>query len=407
MRASGTLTFDRARLRQVADWLAVAVAASLPWSTTATEILLGLWLVALLPTLDRETLREAFAAPAGLFPAALFGLAAIGMIWSVAPWFETLGGLRSFLRLLAIPLLFAQFARSPRGACVAAGFFGSCAVLLALSWTLKFFPALAWRPMVTPGVPVKEYVVQSGEFLLCAFALAHFALSYWRDGRRTHAVATAALGILFLANIVFVATSRTSLIVFAVFLVAFGMQRLGARGTLGVLLAGAVVAAAAWASSPYLRSRVTGTFEEIERYETEKAETSAGWRLEFWKKSATFIKAAPLVGHGTGATEELFRRARGESGISAAVTGNPHNQFLLIAVELGLIGVAFLAAMFIAHALLFAGAGWPAWVGMGVVLQNVVSSVFNAQLFYFTPGWTYVWGVGVLGGMVLRSRRAD
>jgi hypothetical protein len=38
-----------------------------------------------------------------------------------------------------------------------------------------------------------------------------------------------------------------------------------------------------------------------------------------------------------------------------------------------------------------------------VVVENVVASLFNSQLFYFSPGWIYVFGVGVLGGVVLRG----
>ena len=121
----------------------------------------------------------------------------------------------------------------------------------------------------------------------------------------------------------------------------------------------------------------------------------------------------------------MFRRARvGTTGMSAAVTSNPHNQVLLIAIELGLVGVAVLLAMWAAHGLLFWNAGrapaqesdggidpqrtarnLAAWLGLGIVVQNVVSALFNAQLFYFTPGWTYMFGVGVLGGMVLAPRR--
>ena len=51
------------------------------------------------------------------------------------------------------------------------------------------------------------------------------------------------------------ATSRTSIVVFAVLLVVFGAQRLPWKSTVAVIVGGAVLAAAAWASSPYLRSR--------------------------------------------------------------------------------------------------------------------------------------------------------
>jgi O-antigen ligase len=38
------------------------------------------------------------------------------------------------------------------------------------------------------------------------------------------------------------------------------------------------------------------------------------------------------------------------------------------------------------------------------VVQNIVSSLFNSHLFDFTSGWLYVFGVGVVGGMVLRQK---
>ena len=41
------------RLTKIADGLAVAVAVSLPWSTSATSILLVLWLITLIPTGSR------------------------------------------------------------------------------------------------------------------------------------------------------------------------------------------------------------------------------------------------------------------------------------------------------------------------------------------------------------------
>jgi O-antigen ligase len=396
--------FDRALLARAADGLAIAVAVSLPWSTSATGILTVLWLLAVLPTLDREERRRTLTLPAAVLSVALVALALLGVLWSEAPLGERFGGFQVFLRLLVIPLLFVEFRRSDRGIGVIVGFFVSCTALLLLSWTLKLFPSLPWRGSGF-GVPVKDYVVQSGEFLICAFGLAHVALTLWQERRRALAMGLIVLALLFMANIAFVATGRTSLVVFVVLLVVFGAQRGGWRGAVGVLVVGAALAAATWTFSPYLRTRVLGVVDEIRRYETQDAETSSGYRLEFWKKSIGFIETSPVFGHGTGSTEEMFRRASvGATGMSAVVTSNPHNQYLLIAIELGLAGVALLIAMWSAHGLLFRAASWPAWLGLGVVIQNVVASLFNAQLFYFTPGWTYVFGVGVLGGMALAAR---
>ena len=117
-----------------------------------------------------------------------------------------------------------------------------------------------------------------------------------------------------------------------------------------------------------------------------------------------FIKQAPVIGNGTGSIGELFRRAAaGESGAAALATANPHNQTFAVGIQLGIIGIAVLWAMWIAHLLLFRGVSLPAWVGLVVVVQNIVGSVFNSHLFDFTQGWVYVFGVGVAGGMILRA----
>src|SRR3990170_503945 len=106
---------DRARLARAADWLAMGVAASLPWSTSATGILIALWLLALVPTLNRQALRHTFIIPAAALPVALFVLAVLGMMWGDVSLAERMNPIKSFLRLLAIPLLFVQFRNSERG----------------------------------------------------------------------------------------------------------------------------------------------------------------------------------------------------------------------------------------------------------------------------------------------------
>jgi len=61
-------TVQRERLQTMADAVAAAVAVSLPWSTSATGVLVVLWLIALLPTLDLATIRREIVTPAGGLP---------------------------------------------------------------------------------------------------------------------------------------------------------------------------------------------------------------------------------------------------------------------------------------------------------------------------------------------------
>src|SRR5262249_28460133 len=114
---------------------------------------------------------------------------------------------------------------------------------------------------------------------------------------------------------------------------------------------------------------------------------------------------APVIGHGTGSIEQEFRRVRvGETGAASEAPVNPHNQTFAVAIQLGLLGAAVLLAMWAAHFVLFRASGLVAWIGMIIVVQNVISSLFNSHLFDFSQGWLYVFGVGVAGGSVLKQR---
>ena len=403
--AAGLL--DRARWSRLADSLAVAVAVSLPWSTSATSLLIALWLLAVLPTLRPAEFVRELAHPAGGLPVLLWLFAMIGGLWSEAGLFEQLSAAKGMHKLLVIPLLLIHFRRSDKGAWALGGFLVSCIPLLGLSWLLYAWPQAPWRGGPMAGVPVHDYIVQSAEFLICAFALVHLALDAWQRHRRAAALGMGVLALLFLANMGFVATGRTSITAALVLLLLLAVQRFGRRGILVAILIGAVLASLTFASSSYLRGRTLGVIDEIERYRTTSAETSSGFRLEFWKKSVAFVAEAPLVGHGTGSIPVLFRRAAtGESGIAAAVTGNPHNQVLEIAVQFGLIGVSLLFAMWIAHFLLFRGTSLAAWLGQALVAQTMVGSLFLSYLLDFSTGWIYVFGVGVLGGMAAAEARA-
>src|SRR5450631_4221848 len=112
--ASTSYLLDSDRLTRVAGCLAIAVAVSLPWSTSATGILVVLWLLALVPTLFWADVRAELTTAAGGLPVLLVLLGAVGTLWADVPWPECWSGVESFVKLLVIPLLLVQFRRSDR-----------------------------------------------------------------------------------------------------------------------------------------------------------------------------------------------------------------------------------------------------------------------------------------------------
>ena len=392
----------RKKLATWADILAVAIAVSLPWSTSATAILVGVWFFILVPVLRWDELRRDILTPAGGLPVLLVLLGLAGMLWADVTLLERWKGLDSFLKLLAIPLLFAQFRQSHRGDWVFAGYLFSCVALLATSFVVLAIPALAERFMRIDHVIVKNAATQSGEFVTCIFGLLYLVAGARKPGAWPSLPGAVLMIFAMLVSIVYVATGRTALVVFIVLLVLFA-ARMFRPAVFAMAMAGTVlVGALAWVSSPYLRARTTSIGWDLQQYASDMTVTSSGERLVFWTKSIEFIQQAPLVGHGTGSIHGLFEKsAVGKTGAAGEASTNPHNQMFAVGIQLGFAGIFLLWAMWIAHLLMFRGSGLAEWIGLIVVVQNIVGSLFNSHLFDFTQGWTYVVGVGVAGGMVI------
>ena len=402
--SSSIASFDRAFFVRLADWLAVAVALALPWSTSALGIAIAAWLIILLPTLDAAAVKREVGTAAGGLPVILWCLGLVGMLWADVSWHDRFGGLDGFHRLLAIPLLLAQFRRSENGMWVVCGFFISSLTLLIASYGIVFVLGDRWHGI--EGVPVHDTIFQGSIFLICGFgALGYVALA--RDGMKSWVwqVAILAIGGLFLINFAFVIASRAALVIAPILLILLGWRLLQWKGVVVAALVAVILGATVWFASPVLRSRLQASITELQKYRGADEATSIGQHVAFVKELWAIMLSAPIVGHGTGSIAEEFRRVTtGKTGVSAQATVNPHNQTFAVAIQLGVVGAVALWAMWIAHLALFRGPGMVAWFGLLVVLENILSSVAHSHLFDFNSGWLYVFGTGVLGGMMLRGR---
>jgi O-antigen ligase len=399
---------DPAAWARTADLVVVGIALALPWSTSLVAIFAVIWIIVLAPTLELPTLARSLKQPACMLPIAFFVLAAVGTLWSDAPWGTRIYAISPTAKLLVLPLLLYHFGRSERGLWVFVAFVASCTLLMAMSWIVVFDPQLTIKRQIDYGVPVKNYIDQSQEFALCAVALAYPVVEFFNRRKFAPAAVLLALGLGFVANMMFVVVSRTALVAIPVMLVVFALLHLKWRGRIVALCAIAVLAGGAWLASPRLQAKTASVFSQYDSYEQSNEATSLGLRMEFWRKSLGFFAEAPLFGHGTGSTRGLFEHAAiGKTGAAAEVISNPHNQTLNAAVQWGTLGVVVLYAIWLVHLRLFRRDGLANWVGLLVVVQNIASSLFNSHLFDFHEGWMYVVGVGVAGGIALQARQDE
>jgi hypothetical protein len=395
------------------DLVAVLLAILLPWSTSGAAMAAVLWVIALVPTLEAGAFLRSLKRPICVLPIAMFVLALVGTLWSHAPWAERLHAVGPTVKLLALPLLLYHFERSTRGIWVFIGFLASCMLLMVASCIAAFDPALSLKPYLSrgpylpvSGIVVKNYIDQSQEFALCAVALAYLVTTLLRTKRIGLAALLAAVAAAFLANMMFVVISRTALVTMPIMLAVFALLHLRLQTAMAALCAAALLAAVVWSVSPHLRITVSKFLADYQQTRVQGNISGMFSRLEYWRKSLRFFEDAPLVGHGTGSARGLFERAAaGQVGFQAEIVADPHNQTLNVAVQWGVIGAVVLYAMWWLHLLLFRGDDLANWIGLLVVVQNFLTSLFNSHLFDFHEGWMYVLGVGVAGGMTLRAGR--
>ena len=405
--------FDRPLLGRYADWFAVAAAIALPWSTTATALCILFWLVALVGSWDiTKRLREPWM-PAGALPAALWALGVAGMLWAAVPLPERLGGLSSFHKLLAIPFLCVQFRRlQPRD-------MGSCRIFDLVHGLARCFVG----PVPDSGTSlarisqtrrrVGDNDRHTGEGLHLSEHDVH-AVRPWprrrgilrlEQGEAAHRACLGAVGNPFPGKHSVRRLQPHRSVALPALLVLFGFTRLGWKSTAGMMLALLVVLAVAWPASSRLRERATLFFDEVRNYQPDAVSTSAGERLEYWRKSLVIIAKAPLFGHGTGSTREEFRQlAGGHTGMAGLVPDNPHNQIFALQFNLG-------------------WSGWPCSWPCG--LRICFSSSLRVRCRESGWRWSrrtssarcpslrcsitlpagFILGVGVLTGMMLRASK--
>jgi O-antigen ligase len=313
---------------------------------------------------------------------------------------------------------------------------------MMMSWAVACVPGLTLKPAedASPGIFVKNYIDQSQEFVLCAVGLIYPVVRLLRAQRIRPALALCAIGLCFVANMVFVVVSRTALVTVPILVAMFGLLHLRLRTNLLMLGAAVVLGLMVWfipfgtiwseiapnacerlassldmsAARREMRnsSSLKWTFKTFSRdyrlYEDENIPTSVGERFTYWKYALKFIVDAPFVGHGTGSSKGLFEQAAHEQDWARGIRvfPNPHNQTLNVAIQWGVLGVVVLYAMWLVHLLTFRGGGFANWIGLLVVAQNFLTSLFNSHIFDFHEGWMYVLGVGIAGGMVLKSKAA-
>jgi O-antigen ligase len=390
------------RLQWGARSAALLAAASLPFSTAATNIFMMLAVLCwALSGQWRATARAIASEPAAWMGWLLFGALAAGIAWSRAPAFDALDALSKYRELALFGIVMFLFTDGRWRARLFGALFASGVALLVASYAVHFGLLPSPKPALFAeqgAVLWKKSITHSFLMSLLAFAASSLALRI-RGWQRW---AMAAIAVLAAANVLIAVQGRTGYVVLALLAVWLAVSRRSVRGLAAVALALAIAMSAAYRWAPTFQTRIDETAMEAQ---DRPDKSSVAQRLGFWKHSVQWSLAHPLLGAGTGAWLEAFYEstAKDDPFFHDRVHKHPHNEYLHLSVQLGVGGLALLIALF---AVAFHRAGAlprdELLFARGVVLAFAIGCLFNDFLWDTTEGHLWTLLGGALFGSALR-----
>ena len=336
-------------------------------------------------------------------------LFSLSLIWTDANLNVALAALVKHGKLLTIVLLvFLIRSRQEARLALMVFAFGQ-ALLLCMSWLLALGVPNPWIP-----TSAAKYVVFSS-YLDQSIIFASAAAVWWH--LRHDLMWPRWVGSFFAAaaliNTLLLLPGRTGYAVAAALVSLAVMWAVPKRLRLVALaLTPAILLLGLYIGSATVQERLARVVDEGQHYGSQAlTESSSGWRLNAWKRSLQAIQENPLAGHGIGSWTQTIKRLEGpaaESVFGKGNASNPHQEYLLWGVELGVGGI-------IALLLLMGSIGRDAMnfntsicrATLSVLVAMAVACLFNSTLYDGLIGDFFCTSLGLLLALGARQAALD
>lgn len=388
-------------------WSAILIGFAVPISVALDNLLLAILIPGFLFN-ARAILDTAIRHPAARAAWLLFGMIAIGTSYGATPLREAVGILGKYLDLAFVPLLILLFADDIARRRAQHAFLAAMGLTLLLSYLvgIGLLPVQEW--MWFASAPENPAIFHSHitHNNMMAFA-AFLAMLRSRDAASAAARAGWAMFALLAAvNVLFMVQGRTGYLVMMALLAWFAwsslarlMQRrgiaLGWRHALALFLMLGLLAAAAYQLSSRLHDRVMQVVTEYSAWQPNQGKsTSTGQRLDFYYNTLQIVQQQPLFGVGTGGFPAAF--AEQVSGTEALRTQHPHNEYLMVAAQTGIAGLALLLYLFYTLWRIAPPGRFEQDALRGLVMAYMINAMLNSALLDHSDGLFFAFMASVL-----------
>ncbi len=232
--------------------------------------------------------------------------------------------------------------------------------------------------------------------LLMSYGAFMFSLLAREETRRPWRIVFVILAMFAAHNVLLMVFSRTGYLVVSVLLLYLFIVSFKWRGAIAAFALGSALLGSAYIGSDVFRQRIDSVGQELGAWQGDRlADTSVGVRMELYSGSLEIIREHPVFGAGTGSFPLAYAATHGDAKLADA--NNPHNEYLLIACQLGMVGLACLIYLFYLQWRLAAQLT-PLYrdLARGLVLTMVTGCMFNSLLLDHTEGLWFAWASGLL-----------
>ena len=374
----------------VARILVILALVTLMRSPALANLFLVLLLVVALGSgAIRQRIARTWQQPMVKGSALLLLLLAAGILYSASGWREGLNQLWAW-RTLGFMAIAAALFDDVHWKRIALRTFAGVTALGALAVVLMSIQQTVASGQHFPVAVTlfRNYATQGMTFTAALVACG----ALWRveNGRWRRLWGASALLLLVATTVV--TEGRSGYLVLLAAAAAFVLGSLLQMGlSLTRALAGALAIAglglALVTASPVARQRIDLALTEMRNYESQVEEgTSMGLRVYFWRDAVTLISERPVFGWGTGSYAKVQGQlVVGRSGASAMPTTDPHNQYLKIAAENGLVGLGIFL-VFLVSLLRQQPSGSYRLAGLAVLAGWCATSLASSHFSTFQEG---------------------
>lgn len=339
-----------------------------------------------------QTQENCLKAPHNTERAVLLALTAFGLslLWTTADTADSLGSVAKYGKLLTILLIPLLLKNKQEVVYAIFAFVAAQLFLVISSWMLFFGVHLPWATskMATTEFAVFSTYLDQGVMSATVAAICWHLRGLAPD--RFVKPVFICISLLCLLNVLFVLIGRSGHVLAIILLSLAVMWELPKKYRWAILFLPVFFFTAVAATSPKVQKRVMAMSSEISAFSAAEGTsivngTSSGIRLHFWHRSIQSIAESPVLGSGIGSWSieyDRIEKHHNPSGTKVNKRGNPHQEYLLWGVQLGVFGILlFVVFLLSVYRDTLQGDTASARAAQSVLAALAITCLFNSAVY--------------------------